>query len=133
MAGWQVLRWPATWCAQTAYALVHFVVIQPLGALYLQGPLALGFWGGMPAPHICAQMAPQTTSEHWGSTPANRAACRAMIEREFWSWLVLAYVVARYVMLLGGGWWALRRMRQRLRPSGNPPTPSSVIVTVREK
>ena len=75
--------------------------VYPFEWLYREGPIALGFWGGLQEPDICAQLT-KTNAIFWNASEGNRLECRSIIDRHFWSWMVLASVVG-YVSLLTMG------------------------------
>lgn len=74
---------------------------EPLRTLYLRGPTALYFFGGMPPAEICVRLAPRTTHHDWLMNPRG---CEEMIERDIESWLVFVWFVL-YVYVF---WHAVR-------------------------
>ncbi len=84
-----------------ATAIFKPVFVQPFEWLYREGPVALGFWGGLTPPDICAQLT-NTHAHFWNATDPNRQECLDLIDRHFWSWMVLAAVVG-YVSAMGYG------------------------------
>ncbi len=97
--------------------IVQPIFVTPFEWLYREGPLALGFWGGLQEPDICAQLT-KTNAFFWNATEGNRHECHDIIDRHFWSWMVLASVVA-YVSLLTMG---VRRV------CAKAPTPIQMVV-----
>ena len=101
-------------------AVVSAAVVQPFTQLYLRGPTALGFWGGLPLPNVCARLT-RTDSDFWVRTSESEQECRQTIDREIEAWITVmaavAYCTAGYMLLLGIAGSCRRR----------PPAPVLVI------
>ena len=76
-----------------------FLIVRPLAWLYLEGPVALGFWGGLQAQDICAQLT-HTHANFWLSTPATQYECMQTIQRHFWSWLIFGSMILYFLIFL---------------------------------
>lgn len=98
-------------------SFVKPIFVYPFEWLYREGPIALGFWGGLQEPDICAQLT-KTNAFFWNATVDNRHECHDIIDRHFWSWMVLASVVG-YVSLLSMG---------ARRVCGKAPAPIQMLV-----
>jgi hypothetical protein len=83
---------------------VGAVLLKPLAWLYLDGPRAWGFWGGATLPDICAQLT-NTRSEFWNSNAATLDECTDIVERHYWSYVVLVSSAAYAGLII----WGLRR------------------------
>lgn len=82
---------------------VGAVVLKPLAWLYLNGPRGWGFWGGASLPDICAQLT-NTRAQFWNSETATQAECADIVERHYWSYVVLASSLGYAGLLV----WAVR-------------------------
>ena len=87
---------------RTARAWLSRLVHAPVAMLYMEGPTALGFWGGDDMEDICYRLT-GTESVFWAQ---NMDACQSLVGRRLESWLVLADFVV-YAALLYKGFRAL--------------------------
>jgi hypothetical protein len=75
------------------------MVVQPFTQLYLRGPTALGFWGGLPLSNVCARLT-QTDTNFWARSDDAALECQLTIDREIDAWLMvlaaLLYCMATY-------------------------------------
>ena len=97
--------------------VANYLFVRPLANLYLDGPAALGFWGGVAMPDICAQLT-NTNSQFWTSSAENMRECEAHVERHFNSWMVLTTTVTYFCATAAMMRWMLCRRRS---------TPAQVI------
>lgn len=81
-------------------SVFNLFVTRPLATLYLEGPAALGFWGGVPLADVCAQLT-NTNADFWQSTDATVRACEENVERHFNSWMVLTTTAAYFCASAG--------------------------------
>ena len=79
----------------TTQGLLNMLFVRPLAQLYLDGPTALGFWGGRPMQDICAHLT-NTDANFWLASDRNVAECHAHVERHFNSWVVLVSTSAYF-------------------------------------
>jgi len=75
------------------------LLVRPLAWLYLHGPRSVGFWGGATAPEICAQLT-GTQEQFWTRSQENAEECSGLIQRHFWSWLVLGTTATYFMIVL---------------------------------
>lgn len=80
------------------------ILLKPLAWLYLEGPRAWGFWGGSTFPDICAQLT-NTRAQFWQQSAETSAECIDIVQKHYWSYVVLASSVSYAVSLV----WILRR------------------------
>lgn len=79
-------------------------VLVPLRGLYFYGPTlgGYGFWGGLGAPDMCAQLT-HVSALDWMSSDAQVARCSALLERKFdafaYTVLAVAYLWGLYKMV----------------------------------
>lgn len=85
---------------------------EPLRALYLRGPTALFFFGGLPPAEICVRLAPRSTHHDWLLNPQG---CEDMIERDIESWLVLAWVLLYVYVFWNAAQFAVLLLLSQLR------------------
>ena len=65
-------------------ALYEFGIGRWLWDLYRNGPLLLGFWGGLGDPEVCSRMAGNSNAFDWvSSSGVVSQACENMIQRSF--------------------------------------------------
>lgn len=89
------LRLIQTGCNFTASILI----VRPLAWLYLEGPIALGFWGGLSPQDICAKLT-STNAQFWNQSPETQLECTHTIERHFWSWLIFGSTVLYFLIFM---------------------------------
>lgn len=96
----------------TTQGLVNLLVVRPLAQLYLDGPTALGFWGGRPMQDICAHLT-HTDASFWLASDRNVQECQAHVERHFNSWVLLVGTAGYFSVAAAIAYAALCRCRRR--------------------
>ena len=81
------------WVAWGLREVVATTVVRPFTQLYLRGPTALGFWGGLPAANVCARLT-KTDTNFWLRSDENIHECTATIDREINAWMTVLAAVA---------------------------------------
>lgn len=79
------------------------ILLKPLAWLYLEGPRAWGFWGGATFADICAQLT-NTRAQFWEQSDSASAECQDIVQRHYWSYVVLASTVSYAVSVV----WTVR-------------------------
>jgi len=80
------------------------ILLKPLAWLYLEGPRAWGFWGGATLPDICAQLT-NTRAQFWNEESTAFRECEDIVQRHYWSYVVLASSVGYAVAVV----WCIKR------------------------
>ena len=112
--------------------LTAMLVTRPAADLYLNGPTALGFWGGMDPEDICARLT-GTNSNMWLDENGPTRACTDVISTRFTSWMIFIRSVTYFGVPLVLLWRYVRRRPSACRACtarrmgtsfvGSPPIP----------
>ncbi len=119
--GHSMWHYPLDLVKTTLNVTANALAIRPLAWLYLQGPRAIGFWGGLAPGDICAQLT-NTHAEFWQQSEGNQQECMDTIYRHFWSWLVLGTTVSYFLIVFVLLWTCWKRR------FGQRPLPPQIVV-----
>lgn len=125
IGGWLAQHPWWAWVKRSVYGAVGAMVVRPFARLYLEGPTFLGFWGGLDFPTICAQLT-TTNADMWSRDDATRAQCLDIIQRHFWSWMVLIGTMTYFTVLATVALGLTRRFLLARRRT--PRSPQKVVV-----
>jgi hypothetical protein len=73
-----------------------FFLVNPLRTVYMQGPLSVGFWGGMGLSQICDVLSPLSPAMFWQQ---HIAECAELVDRRFQAFKVSVETVLYFIFL----------------------------------
>ena len=99
------------WVCKVGSTLYDTVFVRALARLYLYGPAlgGYGFWEGREAEDICASIT-GNRADFWKDHPEE---CSSILDRKFYSWLVVFEVVLYFVVMYKGACAVVRRASRK--------------------
>ena len=95
-------------------AFVDVIFNQPLRLLYFSGPrlpMETGFWEGVGYHQICSELTNhRTDSSHWILNEQNFRDCEEMVNRRYYSFVILVVVPLYFYFLWRIIWHIIRRI-----------------------